>query len=636
MVTRRTTLGLIAAAALPRPALAGYVEPNYFKIPIEKGELPPIEARLPRVPRVINLAAMGRKAGAHGGSVRMLISGPKDIRYMTIFGYARLVGYDEKLNLQPDILQSYDIADDRIFTFHLRPGHKWSDGEPLTAEDFRYCFEDVLMNEELSPGGLSPYLRVGGEGPALEVIDPLTVRYTWKAPNPDFLPRLASAQPLYMAMPAHYLKKYHEKYQDKDKLEAAVKEAKAKNWAALHNKKKQQYRPDNPKLPVLDPWRNLTKPPADEYVFERNPYFHRVDENGLQLPYADQFLLDASASGIIPAKVGAGESDLQATGIEFQDYTFLKEAEQRQSFQVKLWKQARGSRIALLPNLNHQDEGWRKILQDARFRRALSLAINRHEINMAVFFGLAQESADTVLPESPLYRPEYAAAWSLYDPVRANAFLDEMGLDRRDGEGIRLLPDGRQAQVIVESAGESTLETDVLELVGDHWRQIGVKLFVSVSQRDVFRSRTIAGQTMMGIWTGLDNAVATSDMSPDELAPTTETQMQWPMCGKYYETAGKKGEAPAVKEMQELVSLLDQWRRSTTKEERAQAWHRMLALYTDQVFSIGTVNGALQPVVVSNKLRNVPDKALYSFDPTSYLGVYLPDTFWFEEPGASS
>jgi peptide/nickel transport system substrate-binding protein len=635
MITRRTALGVIAAAALPRPA-AALVEPNFFKIPIEKGELPPINARLPQVPRVVNLSAMGRKPGTHGGSVRMLIGGPKDIRYMTIFGYARLVGYDENLNLQPDILQSYEVAEGRIFTFHLRPGHRWSDGEPLTAEDFRYCFEDVLMHEKLSPGGLSPYLRAGGEGPVFEVIDAYTVRYAWREPNPDFLPRLAAAQPLYMVMPAHYLKRFHKKYRSEEELEAEVRKAKAKSWAALHNKKKQQYRPENPDLPVLDPWRNLTKSPAEQFVFERNPYFHRVDENGLQLPYTDMFLLNVSASGIIPAKTGAGESDLQGTAIEFHDYTFLKEAERRHPIQVKLWKQARGSRIALLPNLNHQEETWRAILQDVRFRRALSLAIDRREINMAVFYGLARESADTLLPESPLYRTDYAMAWSVHDPERANSLLDAMGLDKRDGEGIRLLPDGREAQVIVESAGESTLETDVLELIGDHWRKVGIKLIASTSQRDVFRSRTIAGQTMMGVWTGLDNGIATADMSPEELAPVTETQLQWPIWGQYYETGGEKGEAPALKEAKELVDLLRQWRRSATLEERRGVWHRMLALYTDQVFSIGTVNGALQPIVASTKLRNVPGQAFYSFDPTSYFGVYMPDTFWYEEAGASS
>ena len=88
------------------------------------------------------------------------------------------------------------------------------------------------------------------------------------------------------------------------------------------------------------------------------------------------------------------------------------------------------------------------------------------------------------------------------------------GLDKRDDDGIRLLPDGRPAQVIVETAGESTLETDVLELVTDHWRKVGIALFIRTSQRDVFRSRAMAGEIMMSMWSGIDNGVPTADMNP--------------------------------------------------------------------------------------------------------------------------
>src|SRR6185436_3704748 len=98
-------------------------------------------------------------------------------------------------------------------------------------------------------------------------------------------------------------------------------------------------------------------------------------------------------------KTGAGESDLQATGIDFNDYTFLKDAEDRYPVKVDLWKVTRGSRVAILPNLNCGDDVWRGLFRDVRVRRALSLAIDRHEINMAVFYGLGTPSADTVLPE---------------------------------------------------------------------------------------------------------------------------------------------------------------------------------------------------------------------------------------------
>ena len=630
MVTRRTTLGLLAAATMPVTAHAAAPEPEFLKALVEAGTLPPANERLPKTPRVINLAAMGRIPGRHGGDIRTLIGGQKDIRLMTIYGYARLVGFDEKLNLQADILESFETIEDRIFTFRIREGHKWSDGSSLTPEDFRYCWENVQNNEDLSPGGIAPYLMSGGKPPVFEIIDDRTVRYSWELPNPDFLPKLAAAQALSMVMPAAYLKQFHEKYQTEEKLAELVKKYKVKKWAALHIRMSRQYRPENPSLPTLDPWRNTIEPPSEQFVFERNPFFHRVDENGLQLPYIDRFILNSSTSSLIPAKTGAGESDLQSTGLDFSDYTFLKDAEKRHQFKVSLWKKTQGSRLALLPNLNYADPAWRELLRDVRFRRALSLAIDRREINMAVFFGLAKESADTMLPESPLYRPEFANAWISHDPDRATALLDEAGLAGRDGEGQRLLPDGRQVQIIVETAGESTLETDVLELVADYWSKIGISLFIRTSQRDVFRSRATAGEIMMAIWSGIDNGLATAEMNPGQLAPTANDQLQWPVWGMHYETHGEKGSAPDLAEAAELMRLYEAWRISKSTAERTEVWQRILSLYCDQVFSIGIVNATLQPVVQSSRLRNIPFNGLYSFDPTCYFGVYMPDTFWLE------
>jgi peptide/nickel transport system substrate-binding protein len=297
---------------------------------------------------------------------------------------------------------------------------------------------------------------------------------------------------------------------------------------------------------------------------------------------------------------------------------------------VTLWKKIQGARFAVLPNLNYGDEVWRNIIRDVRFRRALSMAIDRHEINMAVFFGLGVPSADTVLPESPLYKPEFAKAWIEFDQDKANALLDEMGLDNRDDDGIRILPDGRSAQLIVETAGESTLETDVLELITDHWRKIGLALFIRTSQRDIFRSRALAGQIMLSLWSGIDNGVPTADMSPDQLAPTAEDELQWPLWGVYYMTSGEQGTAPDMPEGAELVRLLGEWNTSRTTQERTEVWNKMLSVFTDNVFSIGIVNQTLQPILRSSKLRNLPDEGLYGFDPTAYLGVYKPDTFWLE------
>lgn len=631
---RRTILGLIAGALSPLVLplrLAAHDGPlddrGAGRI---AGSLPDMNDPRPAVPRVIHLGATGRAPGRRGGTLRTLIGGQKDIRLMTLYGYARLVGYDQALALVPDILQAAESVGDRTFTFRIRPGHRWSDGSAFTAEDFRYCWEDVLQDKDLRPGDLPDELMAGGRPPRFERLDDLAVRYRWDDPNPRFLPRLAAPQPLVIAMPAAYLKQFHRRYQDPIRLSALIEQQRVETWVDLHTKMSRSYRPENPDLPMLDPWVNTTAPPANQFVFVRNRYFHRVDEAGVQLPYVDKVVLNVSSPAIIPAKAGAGETDLQAMGLAFDDYRYLKAAEKLHPVKVALWKRTQGSAIALLPNLTCKDAGWRTLFRDRNVRRALSLAIDRHEINMVSFFGLARESADTVLPESPLFRPDYARAWAAHDPATAGALLDGAGLDRRDSDGIRLLPDGRLAEIIVESAGESTLETDVLELIADHWRGVGIKLFVRVSQRDLFRSRAMAGEAMMSVWGGLDNGVPTADMSPAALAPTADDQLQWPLWGMHYLTRGAKGQRPDLPRAQELLDLFAEWSRSSTADERMAAWQSMLAIHADEVFSIGTVNGTLQPVLYSSALRNVPEKALFGFDPTSYLGIYMPDTFWLD------
>ncbi|MEP7453760.1 ABC transporter substrate-binding protein [Phyllobacterium sp. SB3] len=637
MVTRRKILGTLGLGGLgyllsPNFALAADrdLEPEFLSDRLKARSLPPLAERLPTRPRIIGLKEMGRVPGRYGGTVRTIIGSAKDIRFMTIYGYARLVGYDENLVLQPDILEAFHEENDTIFTFTIREGHRWSDGSPLTVDDFRYWWEDVLLNKDLTPGGGSLDLRVNGKLPKFEVLDNLTVRYSWDAPNPNFLPSLAAPQPLAIHGPSAYLKQFHKKYQDQFRLSALMQENRVKKWADLHIKMAREYRPENPSLPTLYPWRNTTAPPAEQFIFERNPYFHRVDENGRQLPYIDRFILNVSSSSIIPAKAGAGESDLQVTGVDFNDYTFLKDAEKRYPVKVNLWKMTRGSRVAILPNLNCADAVWRGLFRDVRVRRALSLAIDRHEINMAVFYGLGTASADTVLPDSPLYKPEYAKAWIDHDPDQANALLDAAGLHNRNEDDIRLLPDGRLAEITIETPGESTLDTDVLELVADHWRKIGIALYTRTSQRDIFRSRAQAGRIMMSIWYGIENGVATADMNPQQLAPTADDQLQWPLWGMYHLSLGQNGQAPDLPEAQELVRLQNSWRGSRNMEERTAIWHQMLSIFTSQVFSIGLINGTLQPVLHTNKLQNVPEKALYGFDPTCYLGIYMPDTFWLE------
>ena len=628
MITRRATLGLLAAATLP---LRAHAEAPLLEADVTAGTLPAMAQRLPTNPRVIDLPAMGRQTGKHGGTIRMLVGGQRDIRMIPINGYSRLMGYDSNLNLQPDILAACDAVENRIYTLHLRAGHRWSDGSPFTSADFVYAWEDMINNEDLFRSGPPPELMSDGTLATFEVIDDLTVRYTFAAPSPDFLPKLAAPLPLLLCIPGAYMRQFHANYQTPEKLAELIEEMRVDDWQGLHQKMSRQNRPENPDLPTLEAWRPRTAPPAEQFIFERNPFFHRVDQAGNQLPYVDRFVLDVASAEIIAAKTATGESDLQAINIDFPDYTLLKQAEKQHPLKVSLWRRTQGSSVALLPNLNCKDAVWRGLFQDVRMRRAMSVAINRAELNKVIYFGLGRESADTVTPESPLFKEEYAAAWAQYDPALANSLLDELGLSERGGGGIRLLADGRKAGIVVESSGESTLETDVLELITDHMREVGIAIYIRTSQRDVFRSRALAGDVQMSVFFGLDNGVPTADMSPDQLAPTGADQLQWPVWGSNYASGGEAGEPPDMPPVQELLALQGAWRQSISTAERTEIWGKMLALRADQVFTIGTVNGALQPVVRSSKLRNVPEEGLYGFIPTSLLGAYLPDTFFYDE-----
>ncbi len=598
---------------------------------VKSGKLPPIAERLPDNPSVVKFTRPDRGLGTPGGTLNTLMGAEKDVRQMVVYGYARLIGYDEDFELVPDIAEKIDVEEGRIFTFHLRKGHRWSDGHPFTAEDFRYWWEDMALNPDISKLGPPAFMMADGERPKFEVIDETTVRYSWSRPQPDFLTRLAGARPEFIYRPAHYMKQFHAKYQDPAKLEQLVKEEHRRNWVALHFFHDRPYKNDNPHFPTLQPWMLTNEPPAKRFVFKRNPYYYRVDEAGRQLPYIDEVIVTIASAKLIPPKTGTGETDLQARGLTLKNFPFLKKAEKRNGYRIYLWPTAKGSEMVLYPNLNHNDPEWRKLFRDIRFRRALSLATDRGQINKLIYFGLASPSANAILPESPLYKAKYGEHWAEYDLKKANALLDEMGLTKRNDSGIRVLPDGRPLEITVETSGENLEQTDVLQLVAETWKKAGVKMFIKPSQREVLRNRVFSGETQMAVWSGLENGVPTAESSPAELAPLSQQHLQWPKWGQYLETNGKAGEPIDMPKAKHLMDLYDNWTMATSTDEKRKIWHEMLDIYTEQVYTIGLISRVPQPVVVNSRLRNVPDKAIYNWDPGAHFGIYHPDTFWFEQ-----
>ena len=451
--TQAFLFGLFCSPAFAADPLPTLQETPMFADQVKSGALPPVDKRIPKPPSIVKQFAGGDGPGRQGGQLNMLVASARDTRLMTVYSYTRLIVYDDKFKLHPDILESYEVKDGREFTFKLRAGHKWSDGQPFTTEDFRFFWEDVANNKELSPSGPSVELLVDGKPPKVEIIDERTIRYSWDKPNPYFIESQARAAPLFLFRPAHYLKKFHAKYTDPAEIAKSAKGGQAGgSWVQIYRRarrdvRQRQHRPADAQPVGQRPRRRR----RSAIVFARNPYYHRIDEKGQQLPYIDSVIFTLAATNLVPAKAGLGEADLQPRYLNMRDYTFLQKSAKSSGVDVRLWESGSGSQLALYPNLNANDEEWRKLMRDVRFRRALSLAIDRDELNQVVYIGLAKPSNNTIMERSALFKPEYATKWAQYDPKLANKLLDEIGLTKRDAQGIRLLPDGRPAIIVVEN-----------------------------------------------------------------------------------------------------------------------------------------------------------------------------------------
>ena len=599
---------------------------------VEDGTLPPIAERLPEEPLIVDLEKKGRDTGVQGGSLRTMVSRSKDVRQMVVYGYARLVGYDETYALKPDLLAGIEIDRDRRFVMRLREGHKWSDGQPFTSADFEYWWTKVANHPEVSPNGPPDFLRINDKLPRVSFPDPLTVVYEWDDPNPYFVQRLAAASPAFIYRPAHYLKQFHYDFADPDALIAAVKAGRVKSWAALHNSLDNMYKFDNPDLPTLQPWRSAGDQMGSRRVYVRNPFYHRIDATGQQLPYIDQVEMFIVASGLVAAKANAGEVDLQGRGLSFRDISILKKGEaDGGNYDTYLWASGVASQIAIYPNLNFADPVWRDVIRDVRFRRALSIGIDRRMINRVLYFGLGTEGGMTALSKSPLFQVANLTAWSIYDLERANQLLDEMGLEARAPNGTRLLPDGRPMNFVVETAGEAQEVENALQIIDDTWRDIGINLVIRTTDRDILRNRVNSGSAMAAVWYGWDNGLPTPTTPPNYLAPRSQGFFAWPKWGQYFETAGNAGEEPDMPGPVRLLELSRYWENARSDAERRAIWLDMLAIHADQQYGIGIVTEAPQPIVVSKRLRNVPEGAKWAWDPGAHFGVHRVDEFYFSD-----
>ena len=624
-------------ADAPAAAPGQYQEAPMLADLVAAGDLPPVDERLPTNPRVLNVNS---EIGEYGGTWRRAYKGISDRWGPTKLHEEMAIEWDapdpDTINVIPNYISGWEQNDDAsAFTFTLREGIKWSDGEPFTTEDVRFWYDWMYLGDL---AGKEDYYTLNGEDMQLEVVDDLTWTMTFASPNP-LLPITIAKRgggipggPT-MAAPAHYLSQFIPDHPNanQEMIDAALEETGVSTWQELFGQGANLQGPIafwflNPDRPVINAWRITVPPPADPLVMERNPYFHNVDPDGKQLPYIDEVTHDLFDSNeVFDLWIAEGRIDCQARHVEPASFTFYKESEEAGGYQVMLWKVA--STNALHPNINSEDEGLAALFDTPAFREALSISINRDEINDLVFDGLYEPRQASPVSGSPSYDAEFETRWVEYDPDRAGQLLDDLGL-AVGGDGVRLRDDGAPLSFTILHGNETgTPEADEMNLVEQYWRAIGLDVSQEVVERSLYEERTSQGDVDVGVWAADRNSVVMAD--PGWYLGTLSEGPWAPAYGAWWADlpASKQIEPPADHIIRDIWRLWEETRAESDEMKRAALFQELLAIHKEHPYMIGTVGEAPKPVIVSNRFGNMLPGYIAD-DTLRDLGLINPQQFY--------
>lgn len=586
--------------------------------------LPPVAERLPDDPVVVTPY---RNIGQYGGTARI-----------TLGDGWQFFNWEAALTLSPDLrgvlpnlAESWSVSEDgRVTSIRLRKGLRWSDGVPLTSDDFVFTFNHIWLDKEFSP--ITSRLIQGGE---IVRIDAHNFQYVFDKPNPLFV-NLIGQYGNFMVDAKHYFRQFHPAFADREELAERTKQAGFISWMAWVRALKDSRIEQSAEVPTLRAFRVVSRT-LQMMRLERNPYYFKVDPAGNQLPYIDridaEIVLDNAE--LATAKASTGQLDFAAFALRTQDIPLLKLGERTGLINVHIWTRLHSSDVVLQFNFTHADERLRALYWDKRFRHALSYAIDRQEMNEIIYFGLGSPRQVTVHPSSAYYEPEFASAHADYDPDRARALLDEMGLADGDGDGYREYPDGAPLTITMEFLDFETPKGISMELVSEYWRDVGIDLRLKQVDRGLQNARASAGAMEMTLWHADRVTDILFPLVPDWWVPRSAgwDRCMWNKWARYYETqdrppAERLGEKPPPIVLQ-LQAWADEMRTTTDPRRRLAVGKEILRSGADNLWTIGTVGLAPHPVVVSKRLKNVIPNGIWGWDNRWTLS-YHPATWYLE------
>jgi peptide/nickel transport system substrate-binding protein len=627
---------LITPTALPS---------NFGESPVDaqmvaEGKLAPVDERLPLEPLVIYPYD---EIGQYGGQVRVaslgtsLLGGDGDM----VNPPQQQLRITPNLREQvPNILKDWSMAPDfKSITMFMRRGHKWSDGEPVTADDVLFVQEDVILNEDLTPG-IPEHLRPGGTPMVVEKLDDYSYKITFAVPVP-YWPMLIMAHKYdywdQWINAKHYVQQFHIKYNPK--ADELAKEAERDFWYQnFGDKRSWGLNMDVPHLRAF-----VAKEDSPERtIWARNPFFFMTDSEGNQLPYIDEIGYSRDADlALHNAKIVGGSYDFVGFDTSIQNYQTYEEAGIQGDYHVVLWRSGKGSDVVYNVNCNY---GWvgfqeeqpapdptrdmmREIFTDDRFRKALSLAINREEVNEILYFGRGDPRQMTVIPDSRHFKPEYAAAYAQYDPDQANALLDELGLEWNEDGVHRNWPDGTPMIIAWDLYESETPKGPTTELIKEYWMNVGIDIQYKSITRTLITQKIQANEEPMSLWHGDETTDVLALLRPKFFVPIgnySDESCWGVLWGQYWRSLGTAGVKPPPV-IQELYDWTDEFLETGGLEPAAN----ILSSQAEHIWTIGVVGNAPQPLVVNNALTNVAPDGYWVWDSLWTWPVY-PEQWFFK------
>ena len=591
---------------------------------VKAGKLPPVEARVPAEPLVLKPL---NEIGKYGGTWRRAFTGPGDVENANrINASDKLLFWDaDGSKIVPSVAKSWQMAEDgKSFSIVLRKGMKWSDGAPFTADDFVFWFEDLYNNREIVPTPI-PDMTPQGKPGRLVKVDETNVRFEFDVPYFLFEEMMAgdtligggqsvrqSQKFSYGAYaPAHYLKQFLPKYSSVDAVNAQAKAAGFENWLQLLHFKKDWSL--NPELPTLGAWRTVRPINTPVWLLERNPFYYVVDTAGNQLPYLDKVQLSlAEDLEVINLRAMAGEYDMQERHIDLGKLPVILDNQAKGNYTVHLDLAYGGSDTVLQINQSFKsDPEIRKWLTNADFRRALSMGIDRDQLNETFWLGVGTPGSPVPaenMPQNP--GPEWRKKWSTLDVAQANALLDKIGLAKKDADGFRVRTDnGERLRIQIVAIQAFMPWPKQCEMIANQWRKIGIQADVKEMERNLATTRSRNNETHIYVWN--NGGTELLYLFPRHAIPVDPTEAYMgPEYALYYASGGKQGTKPddpnllKIWELFSAASALD----TAGRNKNAQEIWKILV---DQQYGIGIVgqSPAVMGVrLVSNKLGNIASR----------------------------